>query len=504
MDEFMMEEACGGNVTCESTGEYTLPDYMPEVRRVLRVDADASVTGTYENGDKTETGGETRYTVIYSDAEGQLAAAELDGTFEGSIHTSGSTGMTVYPRVENVACRLMGPRRLSLRAGVALHAEASRAVPVSMPKVDENAGKVELLTCPVRVSTTQYFAVPDIALTDSVKAEENLQVLSSDGRVLVRDVKCEEDGVRIRGEVWLTALCNHSAGNPCTLSTKIPFEEHVDCDGVMPGFTGIAWACLRHVSCEMGESGTAIFDVNFAISGMATKHEEGRATTDLYSTQFEMTPLTERITGRWYPIMQMANFTVDGNVPREELGGGDEPLRPVDARAVVTSAHCTTDGAVVVLEGDIRVGCILSCDASEGGYRSENFSIPYKVRVNCGENIPENCTIHADVVCISCRTRPDGNRLGVDAEIGVTVVGTCEEQVDVITSATCDMSTAVTHAEDEIIAAYLSDGDTLWSIGKRYHVPLADIASANSLPDEAMETPDFAQHLDGLSRLMII
>ena len=55
----------------------------------------------------------------------------------------------------------------------------------------------------------------------------------------------------------------------------------------------------------------------------------------------------------------------------------------------------------------------------------------------------------------------------------------------------------------EIVAAYLEGGDSLWSVGKRYHVPLGGLADANSVPREALETPDLAQHLDGLSHLML-
>ena len=38
-------------------GEFSLPDYLPDVRRILRVTADARVTGRYMNGEKLELEG---------------------------------------------------------------------------------------------------------------------------------------------------------------------------------------------------------------------------------------------------------------------------------------------------------------------------------------------------------------------------------------------------------------------------------------------------------------
>ncbi len=506
-EEFTLEEACDtGVVICESTGEYTLPDYMPEVRRVLRLDADTSVSGQYENGDKTSVGGETRYRLVYTDADGNMASAPLEGTFEGSIPLPQGAPMMVWSRPENVTCRLGGPRRISLKTGVSLHPHAYRRIGFQAPGVPEVAGKTELLHHPMSVATTEFFHAGDIALTDSVKAEEGSEVLTYDGQVLIRQVKCETDEVCVRGEVWLTALCNNTAKKPYTTGCKIPFEETLHCDGVTPEFTGIARANCHLLSCEITE-GTGgcnlIFDVSLNIDGMAAKNTVVEVVTDLYATAYEMKPKSERARGRCYPLLQMANFTVDGGARYEDLGCADT-LQPVDARAQVVSSVCTADGAGVLVEGEVRVSCILACEPEDGGYRSECFTMPYKVRVACGEPLPYGTELSCDVTCVSCRVRRDGAKIGADVELGILLIGCLYETADIITSAEPDADAPVPVREGEIIAAYLADGDSLWSVGKRYHVPLSEMVFANSLPDEALDTPDFPQHLDGLTRLMII
>ncbi len=506
-EQFTMELACGGGaVFCESNGEYTLPDYMPEVRRVLRLEATPTVSGQFEGGDKTEVGGEMRYCLVYTDAEGNLASANLDGTFEGSVVVPQGSPLWVYPRVENASCRLGGPRRVSMKAGISLHPHAYRRVNCEIPEVDESAGEVAYLYHPLETSVTEYFSCRDVTLADSVKCEEGTVIIGCDIGPMVREVKCEEGAVCVRGEVWVRALANDMEKHPCVFTCKIPYEESIPCDGVKPGFSGIARCECTSCTCDVAEGSTGWsvqFDMALAIDGMAVENTKTEVITDLYATAYELLPKTEEIVGRSYPVLQMANFTVDGSVPKSDLGCEDTP-HPVDARASVTDANPSTDGSAVIIEGGLRVNCILACAAEDGNYRSESFTIPYKIRINCGEMIPQDTELTCDVRCISCRARADGEKLGVDAELAVMLMGCRYDKVAVVTSVIKDSDSPITRADDEVISAYLESGDSLWSIGKRYHIPLEEIVKANSLPDEIMERANCASLLDGLTRLLIV
>ena len=54
-----------GNQHSEISGEFSLPDYLPDVRRILRVKADPHITGKYMNGERLEFEGEVTMTLIY-------------------------------------------------------------------------------------------------------------------------------------------------------------------------------------------------------------------------------------------------------------------------------------------------------------------------------------------------------------------------------------------------------------------------------------------------------
>ena len=61
--------------------DYTPPDYMPEIRKLLRVDARPIPSGRYFHEENAEFSGIVAFTVIYSDGEGRLSAVSQNGEY---------------------------------------------------------------------------------------------------------------------------------------------------------------------------------------------------------------------------------------------------------------------------------------------------------------------------------------------------------------------------------------------------------------------------------------
>ncbi|MFA5562223.1 MAG: LysM domain-containing protein, partial [Eubacteriales bacterium] len=61
----------------------------------------------------------------------------------------------------------------------------------------------------------------------------------------------------------------------------------------------------------------------------------------------------------------------------------------------------------------------------------------------------------------------------------------------------------VEKAPGELVVVYLHDGESLWSVGKRYHARQSDIVALNKLPKSALENADAPYELDGFFKLLI-
>ena len=68
---------------CEVSEDFVLPDYIPEVRRVVGVRASVSSDGKYLSGDELETDGGVTYNVLYVGGDGVLCMTSQTSSYTG-------------------------------------------------------------------------------------------------------------------------------------------------------------------------------------------------------------------------------------------------------------------------------------------------------------------------------------------------------------------------------------------------------------------------------------
>ena len=66
----LFEKLHEGNVTVDVSGEYILPDYMPPVEKLLRVEAQPVIDEKYCSGEKITLGGHICWKVLYLSGDG--------------------------------------------------------------------------------------------------------------------------------------------------------------------------------------------------------------------------------------------------------------------------------------------------------------------------------------------------------------------------------------------------------------------------------------------------
>ena len=98
----------------------------------------------------------------------------------------------------------------------------------------------------------------------------------------------------------------------------------------------------------------------------------------------------------------------------------------------------------------------------------------------------------------------DGERIGVDAELAPALRIFTKQNITMLTDAEFkDGNTdgALTRRRGEYVVCFPSEDDTLWSIAKKYHSPMATLSVANSLQGTA--SPDSRESIDGIRYLIV-
>ena len=123
--EIKKETSYTRNIKCsdvytESSVDYSLPDYLGDVRKILFSEATLRPSGRFAGGDEVEFSGVVVYNLIYLDSDGNLSSTEFTSDYDYSVKCSGDSykDSVSDTRVSAFAIRLVGPRKISARASL--------------------------------------------------------------------------------------------------------------------------------------------------------------------------------------------------------------------------------------------------------------------------------------------------------------------------------------------------------------------------------------------------
>jgi len=99
----------------------------------------------------------------------------------------------------------------------------------------------------------------------------------------------------------------------------------------------------------------------------------------------------------------------------------------------------------------------------------------------------------------SCRARMDSERVGVDAELAVSLRTYRMAPLTALTDV--ELGEEVTRRRGEYVICFPAPTDSAWSVAKRYHAPMAALTAANNLP--ASTDTDSIASLEGVGYLIV-
>ncbi len=107
----------------ECSVEVTLPDYNPDVRKILHVSAEPHPISVFAASDGLECSGSVNFNMVYMDFDGQVNSAPFSGDYDFKVKcdTAGYKNSLLETRVQNLSLRLMSPRKIVARVSLTRH-----------------------------------------------------------------------------------------------------------------------------------------------------------------------------------------------------------------------------------------------------------------------------------------------------------------------------------------------------------------------------------------------
>ncbi len=511
-------------LSTEVVGDFSLPDYQPEIKRLLRIGVGVLPPVCQGSGRDTQVDGTLDYYVLYMGHDNALWCAPLSTDYSLSVPVEDSLGelsagepfvCVADVTTEAPVGRVTAPRRLSIRCRLQAQVKVYGECLLGATQAEEEG--VELLRGMSSVARLWRTMGEMIALQEDIILPPDLslrRVVCAEGSVLMQEALPGDGVVHLRGEVTakLTVAPEESAEAfasaeitavpsplPDILRRKIPFSASVEMEGITPECVATAYGFCTDLSVEM-EEGHIHLELGVIPEVRAQRNEAVAYAKDLYSTRRRLSTVHTALPTESAGRAVIGNFTLSDSLPLSEIGmDADARIADVTAVAMPETVTFESDKGRCVLSGQCRAHLLL---LREGEYTSAAMSLPFRYEFDAPAGATaEEQGFDGSVTVLHCRGRSDGERVSLDAELGVSLrTHTAAPMTALASTAEDNTPDRTPRRRGEYVICFPAPTDTLWSVAKRYAAPMAALSAANNLPSASA---DAQESLEGVGYLIV-
>ena len=492
----MQTVVCNKTVTTEISEDFTLPDYQPQIRRLLRVSPTPSIPSHYISRSLAEFSGNVTWSVLYVEEDGRIAEAKLVSPYDAAVEfetdddVSADSFASDEVYVESVVARVTAPRKLSLRARLKHCVRVCGERETDPDLLGEvSSESVKRLTQTLPVNYVVGGIDDTIELEDSFQLPADCKVVAATANVIASNCEADPSGIVCRGSVCLKLTYLGSNGQPTVVDHRVPFTAHVACPLDGDGWNCRAYGRLTDLSIDTVEAET-LCRIRLAVSAEAQKNLPIQFTSDIFSTEKCCKKESEALNPPCSLLCLNQSFSHDGSAV---IDGLPEGARIVDSECFAESESITREKNRYVLQGKCRYSTLFCADED---YSVRETELPFRCEIDSG--IVDPTDLSAVISVSSCRVRPEGENYAFSADMNVSLRLCGESEISSVYSARFEED--VERRNAAFTVAYISSTDSLWDIAKRYCADPTSLAEANGI-----KVSDLSSHeaLSGVKYLIV-
>ena len=483
---------CDKQVMCEVSGDFILPDYLPEIKRLLRVSPKVCETSKYISSNTAQFSGAVNYSVLYADDEGKLYAASLASDYDIESKIA-DAGVTLSPddvicdtEIESVTCRPVGPRKLLIKSRLCARVRAYNRGTIPERTVGavsaedefslERLRKVYPTAFVARAKGDEQYIEGEIMLDGAAGAKP----VFCEASIALLDASCTADGVSYRAEVILRCLVESENGELQTCIKRFPISETITVSGAEQGCECRVWGNTDSLSVSAeaadDEKGTKLIcSLTAVFEAEVQKNINASLTEDAFSTLCKC-ELSFKDYELPYVLRSLCtNLSFSHSLPLSSAGFSSG-CRIVDVCGEAKVDKVAREGGKYVVFGKCRAS-VIGIDASPD---SAEADIPFKYEIEGAVDEVSDYSANASVT--SMRARIEGENMALDGDISLSIALFGKNSARVVDTLTLDRNSPYSDSQgvSSIVVCFPAKGDTLWSVAKRYHTSTAKIGQDGS------------------------
>ena len=471
--------------------DLTLPDYCPDIERILQCSLIPKVYLSNISGDRLAVDGGACIRILYLDREkGCVRSFEHTAPFSENFALKDSPedcAVYVDTKAEYLNCRALSPRKLSLHGAFSLYARVMVKRPIEYDTYEEDDDlQVSAETLPA--SELSGLCCDMFGMQEDIPMGGRQQIaaiLTHRLNVRITELKAIRSKIMLtaEGRLELMYLTDLDSGAIECMTHAFAISRVIDCpgvdeDSVIDARLDVMTYDLNLNDDALDGSGVLSVDMKLCFSAMCWREREISVIGDVFSTEREVEPKLEPFSCRCgvrclsFTDIAKAAVTVEG----ETIG------KVIDVHTEHITVSAAISGGAPLLSSKLTVGMVFVTGEGETRCIERDIDFSYNPSADDFDSIDG---VTATVESLSYRIVNE-NSIELRAEICYRMTVSRRISRTAVTAVGAD-DDAHEYADGSALVLYYADkGEKIWDVAKRYHSRPADIRDENALDGETL------------------
>ncbi len=468
--------------------ELSLPEYMPEILRIVKSVAEVSVTGIRCVGERVTVDGSCELRMLYTSSDGGLYAQRQQCAFSRYVQKEdflNSEDVGVKATVSYVSCRATSSKRAEIKAGIRLNLTSFSAEREEVSSL-ENSGDAEERCVPVSAVSLGCKKSKSFSMSETIPVENGSAafIVSTFSCAVPTEIKKIGNKIMLKGDaiVEIGFVFSEDKTRIEHIRHTLPINRILEVEGMEERFTGDV--LINTTACDVvikndSEGDGRAFDIALSLNADITMWEQKElfVITDAYSVKGETTLTKENLS-----FFTAADEVRETYILKETVDASNTGVSAVlDAVAECGEPTALCEGEELIIKGSIKASFIIR----DGGGEITSFEkmLDYKYTRRLGTECKRPVAFSGVTLCSFDASGREGSSIDVRAELLISCTLFDEMLLEGVTSISVDEESG--KKPESAITVYFPQGEEeLWDIARRYNTTVFAICEENSLEDD--------------------
>lgn len=472
--------------------DITLPDYFPDVVRVLKCTLTPRLTVVQGGADRITADGSGLLRVLYLSEGNTVRCFEQNIPFSKSAETTLPQNACVHASAstEYVNCRVVSPRKMDVHGSISVSFKAYCKEPGEIICDCDGAG-VQTRKKKLTVSSLAGCAEKLFTLNETLEignAKPSIaQLVRSEATAQLESVKLVSGKALLKGELTLHTLYIPDGDDSGlqTMEHSMPISQIMEIEGAEEDCTAdvaLTVSALEIAAKTDASGALRLLDTTVTVCASVELYQDfdTNVILDAYSTQYEM-----QVQQNPVELRRICDRFTDTYLCRGTLDlAGSNLAEVADVRCTGVQYTASTAENEIRVSGEVAVAVLYRDREGEWGVAQRSFEFSYsRATANTGGTLV--CTPHITATGINFLMNAE-DKLDVRVELDIHALVFTRVTEQIVTDLRLNEENRKTKKTAALTIYFSQAGESVWDIARRYNTTVEAIMTENGLEGDVV------------------